>query len=313
MSKIGRNEPCPCGSGKKFKRCHGSPVAPATPLVPSVAKALARSEAERVQRERQQGLGKSIISAELKGTRFVAVKNRLLYSEKWQTFEDFLFDYIRAALGSEWGNAEIAKPVEQRHPIVIWYQKVCAYQKEQIKEPGKVHTSLMTGVVAAYLHLAYDLYALDHNATLQEKLISRLRHRDQFTGARYEVYVAASFIRAGFDIDFENEDDRSATHCEFTATHRKTQKRFSVEAKRSESQRDRIARLFNNALEKRANYPRVIFIDMHTRDEATGMEEPPYMERGTQDNTQVRGTAIKWTTSANSLCVHHEHTLGSLP
>ena len=23
-SKIGRNEACPCGSGKKFKRCHGS-------------------------------------------------------------------------------------------------------------------------------------------------------------------------------------------------------------------------------------------------------------------------------------------------
>ena len=22
--KIGRNEPCPCGSGKKFKLCHGS-------------------------------------------------------------------------------------------------------------------------------------------------------------------------------------------------------------------------------------------------------------------------------------------------
>lgn len=22
--KIGRNEPCPCNSGKKFKRCHGA-------------------------------------------------------------------------------------------------------------------------------------------------------------------------------------------------------------------------------------------------------------------------------------------------
>lgn len=22
VSKIGRNEPCPCGSGEKFKRCH---------------------------------------------------------------------------------------------------------------------------------------------------------------------------------------------------------------------------------------------------------------------------------------------------
>jgi len=21
--KIGRNEPCPCGSGKKYKNCHG--------------------------------------------------------------------------------------------------------------------------------------------------------------------------------------------------------------------------------------------------------------------------------------------------
>jgi uncharacterized protein len=22
--KIGRNDPCPCGSGKKFKKCHGA-------------------------------------------------------------------------------------------------------------------------------------------------------------------------------------------------------------------------------------------------------------------------------------------------
>ena len=24
LSKIGRNDPCPCGSGKKFKKCHGA-------------------------------------------------------------------------------------------------------------------------------------------------------------------------------------------------------------------------------------------------------------------------------------------------
>jgi hypothetical protein len=23
-SKVGRNEPCPCGSGRKYKRCHGA-------------------------------------------------------------------------------------------------------------------------------------------------------------------------------------------------------------------------------------------------------------------------------------------------
>ncbi|MCL5671733.1 MAG: SEC-C metal-binding domain-containing protein [Acidobacteria bacterium] len=25
--KIGRNDPCPCGSGKKYKKCHGAPTA----------------------------------------------------------------------------------------------------------------------------------------------------------------------------------------------------------------------------------------------------------------------------------------------
>jgi preprotein translocase subunit SecA len=31
--KVGRNDPCPCGSGKKYKQCHGmnQPSAPATP------------------------------------------------------------------------------------------------------------------------------------------------------------------------------------------------------------------------------------------------------------------------------------------
>lgn len=24
--RVGRNEPCPCNSGRKFKRCHGQPV-----------------------------------------------------------------------------------------------------------------------------------------------------------------------------------------------------------------------------------------------------------------------------------------------
>src|SRR5262245_50277148 len=34
---IGRNDPCPCGSGKKFKRCHGASVA--TVANPDIARA----------------------------------------------------------------------------------------------------------------------------------------------------------------------------------------------------------------------------------------------------------------------------------
>src|SRR5262245_14892791 len=28
MGGIGRNEPCPCGSGRKYKKCHGAPAPP---------------------------------------------------------------------------------------------------------------------------------------------------------------------------------------------------------------------------------------------------------------------------------------------
>ena len=38
MSKTGRNEPCPCGSGRKFKLCHGAvALLPATPARPAAA------------------------------------------------------------------------------------------------------------------------------------------------------------------------------------------------------------------------------------------------------------------------------------
>jgi SEC-C motif len=279
MAKVGRNEPCPCGSGRKYKRCHGSPLVRSGPTPQQLAKMTARADAERIQRERQQGLGKPIITATFKGQRLVAVKNRLLHSKRWLTFEDFLFDYIKVAMGSAWGNAELTKPPEECHPVLLWYRNACDYLKQFVKEPGKVHSAPGTGAVTAYLHLAYDLYALDHNAELQDKLLARLRNHDNFTGARYEVYVAATFIRAGFDIEFENEDDRDTSHCEFTATYRKTGKRFSVESKRREGRRVRIGHLFNNALSKDANHARVIFIDMNARDDAVGDHRPAFLEK----------------------------------
>jgi hypothetical protein len=277
MAKIGRNELCPCLSGKKYKHCHGSNDR--DHMERESGKILARGAASRVQRERQQGLGKPIISAALGDHRLVLVKNRLLGSKSWRTFHDFLCAYIKVAVGQDWGSAEIAKPLEERHPILVWHHLLCEYQRTFFKESdNKVQEAPMTGAVAAYMHLAYDLYALDHNAELQEKLLKRLRNHDKFTGARYEVYVAATFIRAGFDIDFENEDDGNTTHCEFTATYRRTGKRFSVEAKRREGERLRIGRLFNGALSKHANHERVIFIDVNTLDDGTG-NEPLYLEK----------------------------------
>jgi len=88
-----------------------------------------RVKAREWQREQQQGFGRPIISNEFKGYRMAAVGNKLMWSEKWKTFHDFLGDYVRSALGHEWGNVELAKPLESRHPILVWYHYCCRQPK----------------------------------------------------------------------------------------------------------------------------------------------------------------------------------------
>ena len=201
---------------------------------------------------------------ELNGTRFVAVGKKLMWSDKWKTVPDFLGNYIRSALSPEWGNAELAKPLEQRHPILIWYDHVCRLQRETITEPGKVAIAPMTGAVEAWFRLAYDLYSLEHNAELQQKLLQRLKDPEMFQGARYETFVAGTMIRAGFDIEFEDEDDRRSTHVEFTASCRKSGRKYSVEAKQRNvtgaNERFRLGKLLQKALRKSAEHPRIVFI-----------------------------------------------------
>ena len=113
--KIGRNDPCPCGSGKKFKKCHDNfrfelpfliQHARIEKSVEEEGKRLIeQQQATEIQRQAQQGLGRPIISAEFRDYRFVAVGTVLHYG-KWKTFADFLGDYIKKTLGEAWGNQE---------------------------------------------------------------------------------------------------------------------------------------------------------------------------------------------------------------
>ncbi len=274
MQKVGRNQPCPCGSGQKYKRCCGeidSNIARAIPLN-EVAHLIQRSEAREQQRQHQQGLGRQIISAEAKGTRFIAINDRVMHSKSWRTFIDFLGDYIKIRVGSEWGNNEIHnKPAQEMHQLIKWYQKICHLQKQYAGVKGEIYQSPKTGAVVAYYGLAYDLYCIDHNAAFQKALIERLKNPDQnFDGVRYEIAVAAILIRGGFTIEFEDESDRRTTHCEFTATSSRTGKLFSVECKRLESSPGdgqinirRLGKRFAGALTKNANHTRVVFIDLN--------------------------------------------------
>jgi SEC-C motif len=155
MTKIGRNQPCPCGSGIKYKKCHGSFKAASAESAAGFQHVLAKTQANERIRQTQQGLGRPIVALTSGGRQMVAVGSKVYFSDKWKTFPDFLADYIKEKLGGDWANAEIAKPLAERHPLMQWYEAYCKYQQATIITPGQVSQANVTGVVACYLGLAY--------------------------------------------------------------------------------------------------------------------------------------------------------------
>lgn len=278
--KIGRNDPCPYGSGRKFKKCHVN-IRVELPFLIHQARIekhfeeegkrlLEQQQAKEIQRQAQQGLGRPIISIEFRDYRFVAVGKDLLYG-KWKTFFDFLGDYINRTLGEAWGNDELRKPFVERHSILKWYHHVCDLQRKYITTPGQIYSGPMTGAASAYYRLADNLYLIAHNGTdIQTRLLSRLRNSDQFPGAFFETQVAAWLIRTGFELEFENESDKSTSHCEFTATYPSLRTQFSVEAKSRDPGKNNqgpkslgVGRQLRLALEKKAAHTRLVFLDLN--------------------------------------------------
>ncbi len=174
-----------------------------------------------------------IVGADFQGKKWVAVADKLYRSKNWKTFPDFLMDFITLVLGSDWGKTELKKMPEKRHPIIQWYVKTCQLQQRMSgqKNANGIYQFRPNGASAAYINLAYDLYVLKHHTSLLESVVNRLKHADQFQGARYELLVAASCIRAGFDLTHEDETDGNKRHPEFLATHRMTGQRIWIEAK----------------------------------------------------------------------------------
>jgi SEC-C motif-containing protein len=277
---------CPCRSGKTFGACclregraayhNGIPVIQMPFPPPEFAEILSQES----QRQTRFGQVRPAVHADWRGQKWVAVGNQLLNSPKWKTPADFFLDYLKHVMTPEWGNAELAMPLTDRHPVMQWYDAVCRLQAltKQRARPDGVFGVAPSGAMRAYSLLAYDLYILQHHRLLEARLLHRLRHKDQYQGARHELFAAATFVRAGFDIDYEDESDGSSKHTEFTATHPQTGFRLCVEAKSKhrrgvlgmkgdrdpvDATRTRLGKLINDALKKPHKHPLAIFLDLN--------------------------------------------------
>jgi hypothetical protein len=269
---------------------------PSAEVIADMQLQLARREAREHQRRLMQGLGRPIISFEDHGYRIVCVGKVVHWSTTWRTFPDFLFDYVKIRLTSAWGNAELAKPEAERHPLLRWYHKVCMFQRAQVVGQDGIYQADMIGAVRAYLGLAYDLYLCEHNAELPELLLKRLRNAQTFEGALYEAHVIGRLARAGFNVELEDESDSDRSHCELTATHRDTGRKFSVEAKavtstsaRSGTSADppRIRNQLYKALCKRADHERIIFIELNRAGTGAVGETPTWVRHVDADIEQA--------------------------
>jgi hypothetical protein len=257
----------------------------------------------------------------------VAVGSRLYSADatKWRTFPDFLTGYIASVLGKDWGLAELAKPLEERHQIMKWYDGTRRFQAQQKVEEDGLFSAIPNGPYAAYLLLAYDLYTVHHHKGLQTKVVDRLKKHDQFQGARYELFAAATCIRAGFSIEYEEESDPKTKHPEFVGVHKDTGQKISVEAKSrhrpgilgfpgqkmQEEVKAGVGRLFKEALEKPVKHPYVIFIDLNLPpSEGKIFEKPWFIEvRGTISN--IAGDVEKSPDKFNLVVItNHPHHYG---
>jgi hypothetical protein len=231
-----------------------------------------RAEAERL---RHFGAVLPVIATHSFGRQTVGAGNKIFASTRWKGFLDFLWEYLPFIFGNDWYKLEAGKPEAERHPMMQWRLAVLQHgSRLQAEEDGSVSVP-MNAFFMGYFTLAYDLYVLEQNSSLDDLFLKRLRHREHFQGARHELFAEATCLRAGFAIERENEADRSQRHAEFTALHKATGTKLSVEAKRKhrsgilgrprtkagEDNALKFAKLINEAAKKVPPHPLVIFLD----------------------------------------------------
>lgn len=234
-----------------------------------------RAEKERIWK---YGKVRDIVYTELNGKKYIAVAGKR-YSGTWISFIDFLNYHFQLTFGKKWFNFEKGKIDSEKHQLFCWYDGIKRWQKVAKKDKNGIIEDSPNGIVAAFYCFAYDLYIAAHHQYLEDTLIERLKKKKEFPHARYELFVIATIIRAGFTITFEDEKDRTQSHVELNATYEKTGEQIAIEAKSKDRKGylgvpgekislekmhvGSIARMINSAIKKETIYPKIIFIDFN--------------------------------------------------
>jgi hypothetical protein len=221
------------------------------------------------------------IHAVVNDKRMVAIWNRLYPRPATETFHEFLIEVpLKGTFGEPWYKVELSKPEPKRHVVEQWLR---ALREDQQKhkpadhKPGQAYSAPAIGATTELIALAHDLYLLQKVKSLPRKVIRRLRKYKEFQGARYEVAIAAAFVKCGFEIEWVN--DHFSRHPEFIARNKRSGEEVAVETKSrhrpgtlhqpgvlppEEKLRADVDRLYKDALgQDPGDGPFAIFIDVN--------------------------------------------------
>jgi hypothetical protein len=221
------------------------------------------------------------IHAVVNDRRMVAIWNRLYPRQVTETFHEFLIEVpLKGTFGERWYKVELSKLEAKRHVVEQWLRGLREDQqkhKPADHKPGQIYSAPATGATTELIALAHDLYLLQKVKSLPRKLIRRLRKYMEFQGARYEVAIAAAFVKCGFEIEWV--DHHLSRHPEFIARNKRSGEEVAVETKSrhrpgtlhqpgvlpaEEKLRADVDRLYNDALgQDPGDSPFAIFIDVN--------------------------------------------------
>lgn len=275
--KLGRNDPCHCGSGKKYKKCHLR----IEESLPKALELMAAKRRDQIEYEKKFGKTRPMMGADFQGYKFVVEGSKIHYSKDVKTPADSLEGYLKQILGKDWWQTECKKEPSQRTPVVQWAYRKSGQQNSGEKAVNGLYFTEFVWPMWQYFILSRDLHAIRDHSAYEKKLLTALRRENHFLGARNELFAASSLIRAGFKIEWENSKGvEGKKPVEFVATNAELGETVAVECKaRNVLSADPDVRSFlNDAFLKDTPHPLVIFVDLLVSPFAGEMRGQPWFK-----------------------------------
>src|ERR1051325_11386790 len=127
MAKVGANEPCPCGSGKKYKKCcrdiDEGKNRTGTPTPEQLASVNEVTRAAQLQIQQSTYRAPEYYEFELGGQKFRIVGRGVYGQPNSGQVGDVIIEHLKTqVLGKPWIEAERRKGEDAKHVVMRWLE-----------------------------------------------------------------------------------------------------------------------------------------------------------------------------------------------